>query len=173
MNLSFPTNTFLSRTGFRPSELPDLGFITPAERTVLEELEADSTVPSVQGRVPRLPSRSLSKKIHWWCVCMGVGGNLGFWILFRPPRHAHLRGDQARVTCALTPGAVGLETVSTISIRTHQGKQSGSKEGNSRGKRLLSPAWTWLPLQGYLHPDQDTLYSPVISLGSVQSLNLV
>ena len=68
------------------SKLPDLGSITPAERTVLEELEADCTVPSVQGRVPRLPSRSLSKKSHWWWVCMGAGGNLGFWILFRPPQ---------------------------------------------------------------------------------------
>ena len=58
----------------------------------------------------------------------------------------------------------------TISTRTHQGKQCGSKKGNSRGKRLLSPAWTRLPLQripsprpGYLeHPSDKLRFSPVI-----------
>ena len=57
--------------------------------------------------------------------------------------------------------------MSTISTRTHRGKESGSKEGNSRGERLLSTAWTRLPLQGHFQPGQDTLYSPVISFSSV------
>ena len=90
------------------SKLPDLGSITSAERTVLEELEADSTVPSVQGRIPRLLSRSLSKKIHWWWVCIGVGGNLGFLIFFRPPQSCTSQRGPGKTHLCSDPRGSGL-----------------------------------------------------------------
>ena len=93
------------------SKLSDLGSITSAERTVLEELEADSTVPSVQERIPRLLSRSLSEKMHWWWVCMGVGGNLGFLIPFRPPTVMHISegtGQEGKSHLCSDPRGSGL-----------------------------------------------------------------